>query len=68
MLWESYVTTGGNLTAALRLDKLMRRWFPVPFAALVGASIALGWSSHQDNPDADIPGQLSPQAPPAGEK
>lgn len=68
VLWESYVTTGGKLDAALRVDKRMRRWFPVGFAALVGISIALGWSSHQDNPDADIPGMLAPKVPPAGEK
>ncbi len=68
VLWESYVTTGGNLDAAIKLDKRMRRWFPVAFALLVSVSIALGWSSHQENPDADIPGQLAPQAPPAGEK
>jgi len=68
VLWESYVTTGGNLDAAIRLDKRMRRYFPLGFALLVGISIALGWSSHQENFDADIPGVLAPKAPPAGEK
>jgi hypothetical protein len=68
VLWESYVTTGGNLEAAIRTDKRMRRYFPIGFAVLVGVSIALGWNSHQDNPDADIPAVLAPKAPPAGEK
>ncbi len=66
--WESYATTGGKLDAALRVDKHMRRWFPLGFAALVGVSVALGWSSHKDDPDSDIPGVLAPQAPPAGAK
>ncbi len=68
VLWESHAVTHGRAEAALRLDQRMRRWFPVAFVGLVGASVIGGWSSHADDPDADIPGMLPPLSAPAGEK
>ena len=68
VLWESYAAANGRLAAAERLDARMRRFFPVAFVALVGFALALGWSSHADDPDADIPHLLPPATPPPGEK
>lgn len=68
VLWESYAAANGRLAAAERLDARMRRFFPVAFFGLVGVAVALGWSSHADDPDADIPHVLPAATPPRGEK
>jgi len=68
VLWESYAAANGRLAAAERLDRKMRGYFPVAFVALIGVGVAIGWSSHADDPDSDIPHLLPPATPPAGEK
>jgi hypothetical protein len=64
VLWESYAVQAGKLAAAEHLDKRMRLWFPIAFTALVVSAVWLGWISHVDNPDADIPSILTPLTAP----
>jgi hypothetical protein len=67
VLWESHAAHSGKLEAASRFDRRMRVGFPVVFVALVAGMVWLGWASHAEDPDADIPAVLAPLAPPPGE-
>jgi hypothetical protein len=52
---ESYLVSRGREALAARIDRLMRWLFPTAFIALATLAAILGWYSHKDDPDADIP-------------
>jgi hypothetical protein len=68
-VWKANVAARGEggLARALVLDQRMRRVFPLVFALSVGAAFGVGWTSHKEDFDADIPHIVPPAKPPPGE-
>jgi hypothetical protein len=66
-VWESHQASSDRIARALRVDRTMRLWFPIAFALMVVAAAAMGWRSHSDDPNADIPYVVPAAHPPHGE-
>jgi hypothetical protein len=53
---------------ARQIDRRLRAAFPLGFVIAVGVAAAMGWRSHNPDPDADIPARLPAAHVPAGEE